>query len=654
MGHHKYNKNDYDGNGLTGRFIEKNGYGFFIPDDEGIDDIYISKDDINGAFHKDKVVVRVLADDQQDETEKHKRGKIIKVLERSIKTFVGTYNKSKEKSYVKPDNPNMRNVYIDRKRRKGSVTGSKVVVEITNYDTMDGRIVEVLGHVNDPGVDILSIVKAHGIPTEFDKDVMKQVYFIPDEVLEDELEGRRDIRHLPTVTIDGEDAKDLDDAITISREGNGYYLGVHIADVTHYVTENSPLDKEALKRGTSVYLVDRVIPQLPHALSNGICSLNQGCDRLALSCFIHINDKGEVTDHEIVETVVNVDRRMTYTNVNKIIENLDPNVSKRYEDFIDMFMVMKEAAEVLINKRQKRGAIDFDFPESKIILDKDGDPLRIELRERNKATRIIEEFMLIANETIAEDFYWRESPFVYRIHENPDEEKLIKLGAFVNKFGYTLKGISDDIHPKEIQKLVRKAVGKPEEPLLNMLTLRSMKQAKYSIKCEGHFGLATDYYCHFTSPIRRYPDLQIHRIIKESLKGGLSNNRTNHYNKILPDVASHSSVTERRADAAEMEVDKLKKAEYMTKYIGEVFEGTISSLSVYGMYVELDNTVTGMVRISDIPDDIFIYDEDNYKIYGSRTNTQYMVGQRVKVKVINTDLTIRTIDFELYKENEEQ
>ena len=420
---------------------------------------------------------------------------------------------------------------------------------------------------------------------------------------------------------------------------------MHIADVTHYVKENSPLDEEAKKRGTSVYLIDRVIPMLPHQLSNGICSLNEGCDRLALSCLMEIDEKGTVLGHQIAETVIRVNRRMTYTSVKKILEDKDPKECKKYKEFVSTFECMEELADCLRQKRRKRGSIDFDFPESKLKLDSNGKPIEIEPYERNKATKIIEDFMLITNETIAEDFYWQELPFVYRSHEQPDLEKIQKLSVLINNFGYHIHTGGEEMHPKELQKLLAKIEDSPEEALISRLTLRSMKQARYTTDCVGHFGLAARYYCHFTSPIRRYPDLQIHRIIKENLHGMLQEKRIGHYNTILPEVAKQSSHTERRAEEAEREVEKLKKVEYMSEFLGETFEGVISSVTSWGMYVELPNTVEGMIRVADLTDDYYIFDENHYTMTGERTRRCYKLGQKLKVMVAGTDKLLRTIDF---------
>ena len=629
------------------------GYGFVVIEGEK-EDIFIPESVTKGAMNGDKVQVEIT----QLKSGKRREGRIISILERGNEVVVGTFSKSKNFGFVIADNQKLgSDIFIPREHSKGAVTGHKVVVKITQYGEKgknpEGKVIEILGHVNDPGVDIISIIRGYGLPEEFSNEVMKQVESVPDSVELEDIAGRADLRNLDTVTIDGEDAKDLDDAITISKDGEIYHLGVHIADVSHYVTENSPLDKEALKRGTSVYLVDRVIPMLPHKLSNGICSLNQGEDRLALSCLMDIDKKGNVVSHKITESVINVNRRMSYTSVRKILEDKDEAEREEYKELVPMFELMEELASILKEKRRKRGSIDFDFPESKILLDAKGKPVEVKAYERNTATKIIEDFMLIANETVAEDYFWQELPFVYRTHENPDEEKITKLGIFINNFGYSIKMGQEDIHPKELQKLIDKIEGTPEEALISRLTLRSMKQAKYTTDNDGHFGLATRYYCHFTSPIRRYPDLQIHRIIKENLRSGITEKRFNHYNKILPEVAVHSSAMERRADEAEREVEKLKKAEYMKQFIGETFEGVISGITTWGIYVELPNTIEGMVRVTNLKGDYFYYDEEQYIMIGEHTRKTYKLGEQVKVVVDSVDKILRTIDFVLAEEDEE-
>jgi ribonuclease R len=620
------------------------GFGFVII--EGEEDIFIPGEATKGALHGDKVTVII----SEEQTGRRKEGAIASIVERGKSEIVGTFEKSKNFGFVVPDNQKFaKDIFIPKEFTKGAVNGHKVVVKITNYGSVstspEGKVVEILGHVNDPGVDIMSVIKAYDLPVEFPEEVMRSLSKVPEEIDPEELANRMDIRDLTTVTIDGEDAKDLDDAITLTKEGDIYHLGVHIADVTHYVKEGTPLDKEALKRGTSVYLVDRVIPMLPHKLSNGICSLNPDVERLALSCFMDIDSKGTVIGHKIAETVIKSDRRMTYTNVAKIVEERDEETCKEYEGLVPMFLLMQELADVLRERRHKRGSINFDFPESKIIVDKKGKPLEIKPYERNKATKIIEEFMLIANETIAEDYFWQELPFVYRTHDNPDDEKIKKLAIFINNFGYSIKIGQEEIHPKELQKLLIKVEDTPEEALISRLTLRSMKQAKYTVANTGHFGLSAKYYCHFTSPIRRYPDLQIHRIIKENLSGKLNEKRVQHYEKILFEVSNHSSQTERRADESEREVEKLKKVEYMMAHIGETFEGVISGITSWGMYVELPNTVEGMIRVSDMKDDYYIYDEEHYQMIGEHTKKVYKLGQKVMVEVVNADKVLRTIDF---------
>ncbi len=640
----KYVKPDADL--LTGTFISNiRGFGFVeVPG--RAEDLYIPETKVNGAFHNDTVQAKMLPGQRG----KRQEAEIVRIVQRGMTQVVGIYQKSKNFGFVIPDNMKLpTDIFVPAERSKGAVDGHKVVVELTDYGDdrrkPEGKVVEILGHVNDPGVDILSIVRNFGLPMEFEEKVLKQAQRVASEVSEADMLGREDLRDVQMVTIDGEDAKDLDDAVSLSKEGGNFLLGVHIADVTNYVQENSSLDREALKRGTSVYLTDRVIPMLPHALSNGICSLNEGQDRLALSCIMKISPEGDVTDYRIVESVIRVDRRMSYTSVKKILEDKDEEESRKYEKLTPMFFLMEELAGILRARRKKRGSIDFDFPETKIILDEEGHPLEVRPYERNTATKIIEDFMLLANETVAQHFYWMEMPFVYRTHDNPDPEKIQQLGVFISNFGYGIKTRQEEIHPKEIQKLLGKIEGTPEEALISRLALRSMKQARYSVDCTGHFGLACQYYCHFTSPIRRYPDLQIHRIIKEQLRGRLKENRIQHYEEILPQVADHSSKTERRADEAERETDKLKKAEYMEQHIGEAFSGVISGITAWGIYVELPNTIEGLIHVSNLRGDYFVYDEANYEMVGRDTGKKYKLGQRIPVIVEGTDRLTRTVDF---------
>lgn len=638
----------------TGTYMATSrGFGFVRIEGQE-DDIFIPESYSGNAFDGDIVMVQIFKEAQG--RGRRKEGKIIKVIERANTTVVGTFTRSNHFGFVVADREKFTSdVYIPKGKTMDAVTGHKVVVEIEDFGdgtkNPEGKVVEILGHVNDPGVDILSIIRGFGLPEEFPEDVMRQVGKIPSSVSSEEIGGRMDFRQRQTVTIDGEDAKDLDDAITLCRRGDGgYELGVHIADVTNYVTEGSALDREALKRGTSVYLADRVIPMLPHKLSNGICSLNEGVDRLALSCMISYDKNGKILDYRIGESVICVDRRMSYTEVNAIVTLKDAETIEKYSDLVPMFDCMKELAAILRKNRKKQGSIDFDFPECKIKMDSEGHPVDIVPYDRNVATRIIEEFMLAANKAVAEDFFWQDIPFVYRTHEYPDMEKIKELAALARSFSYTLKVGSDEVHPREIQKLIESIEGKEEEVFLSRLTLRAMKRAKYSTENDGHFGLATKYYCHFTSPIRRYPDLQIHRIIKESFRTGISHKRREYYEAVLPQVAKASSDLERRADDAEREVDKLKKAEYMASRLGEIYEGIISGVTFWGIYVELDNTVEGMIRLSDMDDDIYDYDSENYKVTGRYSGREYRLGQKIKIQVANADTFTRTIDFVIPEE----
>ena len=653
------------------------GFGFVTI--EGRDgDLFVPPDDTGDAMDGDTVQVIIDENGRGGRAE----ARVLKVLKHANETLIGTFEKNKSFGFVIPDNPRITmDIFIPQGKENGAVSGHKVVVKLDTYATRnknpEGHVQEILGHINDPGVDILSIVRAYGLPEEFPEDVMEEVSYAPEELSADYVaeeigkNGRVDLRDVPMVTIDGEDAKDLDDAVSVSKETiNGetiYHLGVHIADVSHYVKEGTPLDAEAYKRGTSVYLVDRVIPMLPHRLSNGICSLNAGCDRLAMSCLMDIDEKGIIVGHKICESVVRIDRRMTYTAVNAILEAKNgteepqtdaPEKEKskekaefakkcleEYADFVPMFLLLDETARVLRKKRMARGAVDFDFPECKIILDAKGRPVEIRPYEWNAATMLIEDCMLAANETVAEDYYWQQIPFLYRSHEKPDGEKIKRFGILINNFGYSIRLQNGELHPKEMQKLLEKAAGSPEEALLARLALRSMKQAKYTTECMGHFGLAANYYTHFTSPIRRYPDLQIHRIIKENLHGGLTKKRIAHYEKILPEVAIWTSSRERLADEAERETDKAKKVQFMERHIGEEFTGVISGISNYGFYVELPNTVEGMVRLANLDGDYYVFDEEHYELVGERTRKKFKLGQTVKIQVVSVDRYLKTIDF---------
>ena len=626
------------------------GFGFVTVEGEP-QDIFIPAEYVNGACHKDLVRVKVTKGASGG---RRPEGLVEKILDRGYKTIVGLFDESRNFGFVIPDDSKFgMDIFIPKNRRHGAGNNDKVVVKIKDYGdekhNPTGEITEVLGALSDPATDVTSILRSFGLPEDFPAIVKKEVRRIPQEVDSGMISGRTDYRGLLTVTIDGEDARDLDDAITLSKTEEGHYrLGVHIADVSEYVKEGSPLDNEALRRGTSVYLTDRVIPMLPKELSNGICSLNEGVDRLALSCVMTFDSRGTVLDHEVRESVIRVDRRMTYTGVQAILEGRDHPEAFR-EDYREqiqsMCFLMREAAAVLKERRRKRGAIDFDFPESKVIVDEKGFPLEIKPYLRTTATDLIEDFMLLANETIAEDYFWQELPFLYRVHEAPDPEKIRRLDTFIHNFGYYLKTGRDQFHPKEIQKLLFSLEGEAEEPLISRLALRAMQRAKYSSLNIGHFGLSAQYYCHFTSPIRRYPDLQIHRIIKENLRGRLNDSRVSHYEAILDDVAGQSSRMERLAQEAEREVIKLKKVEYMAQFLGKSFTGVISGVTSWGIYVELENTVEGMIPMNALLDDYYIFDEGNYQMVGQDSGRVFSLGQTLEVTVSRTDKLTRTIDF---------
>ena len=632
----------------TGKFIANaKGFGFVEVEDLETD-IFIGDMDIKGAMHGDTVEVRI----RTYRGGKRPEGVIVKILERGITEVVGTFQRRKNFGFVVCDNQRiLQDIFIPLEKMNGALDGQKVVAEITEYAEKgkkpEGKIKEVLGFLDIPGTDILCIAKDYQLPLGFTEKQLTQAERIAKPVSEADMFGRMDLRDTVMVTIDGEDAKDLDDAVSMEKVGDLYRLGVHIADVANYVQESSALDKEALKRGTSVYLVDRVIPMLPKALSNGICSLNAGEDRLALSCIMDVDDKGNVVNHTIAETVIHVNERMTYTSVKKILEDHDEAEREKYKKLVPMFEMMAHVAGILREKRSRRGSIDFDFPETKVKLNALGQAVDILPYDRNTATKLIEDFMLLANETVAEHFFWQELPFVYRTHEKPDPEKMTKLGIFIRNFGYYFKAGNGEVHPKELQKLLEKISGTKEEALLSRLTLRSMQRAAYTTECSGHFGLAAKYYCHFTSPIRRYPDLQIHRIIKDSLRGRLNERKLAHYTKILPEVALQSSKMERRADEAERETVKLKKAEYMKEHLGEIYEGVISGVTNYGIYVELDNTVEGMVHVNSMRNDYYYFDELHYELVGQDSGVKYKLGERVLVQVKRVDMASKTIDFRL-------
>ncbi len=626
------------------------GFGFVITEDER-PDIFIPSSYMNGAMNGDKVVAKVLREENRG---KKCEGEIIRIIERANKTVIGVYEDSRNFGFVVPEEKRIyQDIFIPKGSRNGANTGDVVIADITSWPDKrrnpEGKVVEILGKKGEKGIDILTIIKKNNLPEEFTQKVESYAESISDTIPEEEYIKRKDLRDLITVTIDGEDAKDLDDAVSLEKLSNGnYYLGVHIADVSNYVKDKNPLDKEALKRGTSVYLIDRVIPMLPKKLSNGICSLNPKVDRLTLTCFMEIDKTGKVVDHTITESIIRTNERMTYTDVTKILRDNDEELIKRYDYLVDTFKLMEELCDVLHKKRIQRGAIDFDFEECKIILNELGKPIDIKPYERAIANRVIEEFMLVCNETVAEHMFWANMPFVYRIHEDPDEEKLMNFNEFVHNLGYVVK-MGQEIHPKALQDIVEKVKGKKEETVVSTLLLRSMKQARYAPECTGHFGLAARYYCHFTSPIRRYPDLMIHRIIKEFINGQINDKRMERLSGEVEYASKQSSEMERIAQDAEREVDDLKKAEYMSEKIGQEFEGIISSVTNFGMFVELPNTIEGLVHISSLDDDYYIYDEKHLSLIGERTKNIYKLGDEARIRVSKVDMFAHEIYFDLLK-----
>ena len=636
---------------LRGKFIgHAKGFGFVAPDVEGMDDVFIPPHEVNGAINGDTVLIRVLKESFGDRRE----GTITKVVERGQTSFVGTFQANRGFGFVVLDDKKLpMDIFIAKGDTLGAVDGHKVVVEIATWPedlkSATGYITKILGHKNDPGVDILSILYKHDIPPEFPEEVVAAAQRVPDEISPADLEGRRDLRHETIVTIDGADAKDLDDAVTVTKNVDGTYkLGVHIADVSYYVTQGSVIDIEAYDRATSVYLTDRVIPMIPHRLSNGICSLNPQVDRLTLSCEMIIDGNGNVIAHEIFQSVIKTTERMTYRDVYKILEEQDEELMARYEPLVPMFNHMAELSKILRNKREQRGAIDFDFKESKVIVDEDGWPVDIEIRERTVAEKLIEDFMLAANETVAEHFHWMNVPFLYRIHEDPKPEKLQRFFEFVTNFGILIKGTGNTVHPKALQDVLSAIEGMPEEPVISTMLLRSMQQAKYYPESIGHFGLSTDFYTHFTSPIRRYPDLVVHRLIRTYLiNKDTSKDTLAQWAMAMDEIADHTSERERRAVDAERDTDALKKAQYMSDKIGEEFEGIVSSVTNFGIFIELPNTIEGLVHISNMTDDYYRFDDRQMIMIGERTNRQFRIGDEVKVRVANVIIEESSIDFEI-------
>ena len=635
---------------VVGRLqCNQRGFGFVLPRDEMYEDIYIPADGINGAMHNDRVIAKII----KGKTEGARtEGEIIRILERANKKVVGTFEKSRNFGFVVPDDPRiLDDIFIARNDTMGAKEGDKVVAEIVLWPgkrrNPEGNITEILGHRDDIGVDVLSIIRSYDIPEKFSDNVLEEAGALSGDISDIELKNRLDLRDMRIVTIDGADAKDLDDAVSVEKLPSGdFRLGVHIADVTHYVKENSLLDREAYGRGTSVYFLDRVIPMLPGRLSNNICSLNPKMDRLTMSVFMNINGRGDVVDYEIHESVIRTSERMTYSDVSDILEKNDPKLKKRYGYLVEDFKNMQKLHEILGRKRAERGSLEFEFDENKVILDDAGKPIDIVRVERRTADRIIEEFMLVCNQTVAEHMYWLGVPFIYRVHEEPDSEKIEAFNEFIYNFGYSIKGIKK-VHPKALQGLITKVKGKKEERVINTLMLRALKRARYYHKSLGHYGLAVEYYCHFTSPIRRYPDLVIHRILKETLKGRINQKRTEYLKEFVEKAAFQSSERERAADEAEREVEDMKKVEYMADRIGEEFEGIVSGVTAFGMFVELDNGIEGMVRVSYMVDDFYHFDDKKYMLLGERTKKTYKIGDAVKVQVLKADLADNKLDFTL-------
>ena len=642
---------------FVGKFVShRKGFGFVESDEELVQDLFIPKNDINGALHNDRVMAEIVTPATED---RRAEGKVIKIIKREVTRVVGLFQENKSFGFVVPDDKKFnQDIFIPKRYISGAKNDDKVVCEITVWPQEnrkpEGKIVEILGKKGERGVEIDSIIRAHGLPEEFPKKVIDEANFVAGQELEDEIARRLDLRDLDIFTIDGEDAKDLDDAISIEVLPNGNYkLGVHIADVTHYVKEKSKLDKEALKRATSVYLVDKVIPMLPKQLSNGVCSLNPFEDKLTLSCIMEIDAEGKVVKYDIAETVINSKARMTYTEVSDILEKDDEKLKKTFAKQVDDFIAAEKLARILMKRRQRRGAIDFDFPEAKIILNKNGEVVDIKHYERRISNKMIEEFMLVANETVAEHFFWLQLPFVYRIHETPSVEKMEDLNKFMATFGYHIKGNLEDVHPKEMQSIIEKIKGTKEEESISTIMLRSMKQAKYSPSCIGHFGLAAKYYCHFTSPIRRYPDLQIHRIIKEQLNNKLNNKRQDQLAHIVEYASTQSSERERAAELAERDVHDYYKACYMADKVGQQFDGVVSGVTSFGIFVELENTVEGLIRLANMRDDYYIYNQETYSIIGERSKKTFRIGDSVRIEVDNVNVDFKKIDFKLIEKLED-
>ena len=635
------------------------GFGFVEFENGELEDVFIPPKSVNGALNGDKVRISIY---KQKEGSRKAEAKIVKVIKREKETVVGIFQKSKNFGFVVPDDKKfLTDIFISKKKCKEAKNNDKVIVKILKYPekgkNAEGEIVEILGNIDSAGVDMLSIIKEYELPNVFGEDVLEEVKHIPQKVDEFEYTKRRNLTEDICFTIDGEDAKDLDDAVFVEKLENGnYILNVHIADVSHYVKEDSALDREAILRGTSVYMFDRVIPMLPVELSNGICSLNAGEDRLALSCTMEIDSKGNVVSSDVFKSIIKVTERMSYTDVNKIINDLDEEVTKKYEKYINNFKDMNDLALILKERRLKQGYLNLDIPESKLVLDKDGKCIEVKKYELTFANEIIEQFMLTANETIAEKFYWLEAPFIYRVHEEPDLDKIKETNKFLFNIGYKIKASKDNIKPKAFAEVLDKIKGTEYEKVISTLILRTLKVARYENENKGHFGIASSYYCHFTSPIRRYPDLFIHRVISEYIEKGymLSENRIEELVDKSEKYALSSSDAEKQATKAERDAEDVKKAEYMEDKIGEEYDGIISSVTGFGMFVELESTVEGIVRFENMGDEYFRYDESNKKLIGERSKLVYKIGDKVKVRVIEANKLLRKVAFEIVMENEEE
>ena len=634
-------------------YYRKNQKGFgFVKIEEQEDEIYIAKENSLNALNGDRVLVEII---EEKNKVKNAEGKIAKILKHEKDTIVGIFQNSKNFGFVVPDDKNFgTDIYIAKKNFGKARNNHKVLVKIIKYPQnakkAEGKILEVLGNVNEAGVDMLSLIKEHKLPSKFPEPVIEEAKKCGDSIDQNDIKNRVDFRGRNIFTIDGEDAKDLDDAVRVEKLENGNYkLEVHIADVSHYVKEDSLLDQEALLRGTSIYMLGRVIPMLPRELSNGICSLNSGVDRFTLSCIMEINKNGKVVSSEICKGIINVTERMSYTDVQKIIEDSDKKVLERYQKYIQEFRNMEELAIILKNRRMENGYLNLDIPESKIELDIDGRVTNITKYETTFAHEIIEQFMLTANETIAEKFFWLEAPFIYRVHEEPDIEKVQELNKFLFNFGLKIKANKDNIYPKEFAKILEEVKGKEEEKVVSNLVLRTLKVARYEEKNKGHFGIASKYYCHFTSPIRRYPDLFIHRVISKYLEENycVSPKFIEKYRQEAEARSKQASEREKVATQVEREAEDIKKAEYMESKIGEEYEGIVSSITPFGMFVELENTVEGLIRFERLGNEYFIYDEEKKQLIGERTNTIYKIGDKVKIRVANSSKLLRQIDFEI-------